>query len=178
MPPGIRNDTVGAIVVAAFLDFDKCPAAERKTADGMFGKCFDGFNTCAYNDNGRTLEELIRQIAALDGDFRIRLSSTEPAPDNLKLLEVMASEPKVCRFLHLALQHGSDRILQKMGRRYNRGLYADFVAGAREMIPGIHIGSDLIVGFPGETDADFEDCCAFVEKMGFANLHIFTSTPE
>jgi threonylcarbamoyladenosine tRNA methylthiotransferase MtaB len=53
-------------------------------------------------------------------------------------------------------------------------LYADFVAGAREMIPGIHIGSDLIVGFPGETDADFEDCCAFVEKMGFANLHIFT----
>ena len=137
-----------------------------------------GVNTCAYSDSGRDLGALVHAVAALDGEFRIRLSSTEPHPANRSLLDVMASEPRVCRFLHLALQSGCDRTLQAMNRHYCRSDYAEFVEAARKRIPGIHIGSDLIVGFPGETDADFAESLAFVESMQFANLHVFTYSPR
>ncbi len=154
---------------------DEC---RRAIAAGFAELVLTGVNTCAYCDSGRDLGELIRAVARLDGDFRIRLSSTEPDPHNLALLDVMASEPRVCRFLHLALQHGSNRILAKMNRHYTTEDYAAFAAAARGKIPGLHLGSDLIVGFPGETDADFEESRAFVESMQFANLHLFTYSPR
>ena len=137
-----------------------------------------GVNTCAYFDAGRDLGALVREVCRIDGNFRVRLSSTEPHPHNIGLLEVMASEPKVCRFLHLALQNGCNRILKAMNRHYRREDYAEFARIAREKIPGIHLGSDLILGFPGETEEDFADGLAFVEQMAFANLHIFTYSPR
>ena len=133
-----------------------------------------GVNTCAYFDNGRTLGDLIRAVANIEGDFRIRLSSTEPNFKNLGLLDVMAETPKVCRFLHISLQHGCDRILQRMNRHYTASEFSRFVDMAREKMPDIHIGTDVIAGFPGETDADFEECLKFTEKIKFANTHIFT----
>ncbi len=150
----------------------------RAIAAGFPELVLTGVNTCAYSDAGRDLCDLVREVARLEGDFRIRLSSTEPAPDNRTLLEVMASEPKVCRFLHLALQHGCDRILKAMNRHYTTAEYAAFVEAARTAIPGIHLGSDLIVGFPGETEEDFTACCDFVRSMEFANLHIFSYSPR
>jgi threonylcarbamoyladenosine tRNA methylthiotransferase MtaB len=90
----------------------------------------------------------------------------------------MAETPKICRFLHLSLQYGCDRILKAMNRHYTASQYADFVAEAREKIPGLHIGTDIIAGFPGETDEDFAVCAEFVEKMKFANAHIFTYSPR
>ena len=137
-----------------------------------------GVNTCAYSDDGKTLGELIHSIAELPGDFRIRLSSTEPHFNNRNLIDIMAETPKVCRFLHLSLQHGCDRILKAMNRHYTSSQYADFVAEAREKIPGLHIGTDIIAGFPGETDDDFAVCAEFVQKMQFANAHIFTYSPR
>ena len=137
-----------------------------------------GVNTCAYFDAGRDLGALVREVCRIDGNFRVRLSSTEPHPHNIGLLEVMASEPKVCRYLHLALQNGCNRILKAMNRHYRREDYAEFARIAREKIPGIHLGSDLILGFPGETEEDFADGLAFVEQMAFANLHIFTYSPR
>ena len=156
-------------------DFAECIADCRQAVKAGFPEIvLTGVNTCAYSNSGKDLGDLVHEVAAIEGDFRIRLSSTEPAPDNLGLLEVMASEKKVCRFLHLALQHGCDRILERMNRHYTREVYANFVRTARELIPGIHIGSDLIVGFPGETEEDFMDSCNFIRQMEFANLHIFT----
>jgi len=137
-----------------------------------------GVNTCAYNAGGTGLGELIGKIAAMPGDFRLRLSSTEPHPDNRSLVDVMASEPKVCRFLHLSLQYGSNRLLKAMNRHYTREEFAEFVSYAREKLPGVHIGTDLIAGFPGETEEDFLDCCDFVRQMQFANTHIFTYSPR
>ena len=155
--------------------FDEVLADCRKAVEAGFPELvLTGVNTCAYSDSGRDLGALVHEIARIDGEFRIRLSSTEPAPGNRSLLDVMSSEPKVCRFLHLALQNGSDRILAAMNRHYTTAEYADFVRAARERIPGIHLGSDLIVGFPGETEEDFAESCRFVESMEFANLHIFT----
>ena len=159
--------------------FDEVLADCRKAVEAGFPELvLTGVNTCAYSDSGRDLGALVHEIARIDGEFRIRLSSTEPAPGNRSLLDVMSSEPKVCRFLHLALQNGSDRILAAMNRHYTTAEYADFVRAARERIPGIHLGSDLIVGFPGETEEDFAESCRFVESMEFANLHIFTYSPR
>ena len=160
--------------------FDEVIADCRQAiAAGFPEVVLTGVNTCAYRDGTRGLGDVVRAIGALPGEFRIRLSSTEPHPDNLALLEAMAKpENRVCRFLHLSLQHGSDRILKRMNRHYTTREYADFVRDARERIPGIHLGSDLIVGFPGETEEDFAESCRFVESMEFANLHIFTYSPR
>lgn len=134
-----------------------------------------GVNTCQYFDNGRNLGDVVRAIAALKGDFRIRLSSTEPKMDNIDLLKIIADPAnKVCRFLHLSMQHASDNILKKMNRHYSFAQYADFVGKARELIPGIHIGTDIIAGFPTESEKDFEICCERTRSLNFANGHIFS----
>ncbi len=150
----------------------------QAVASGYSELVLTGVNTCAYSDAGRGICELVHEVCRIPGNFRVRLSSTEPHPNNLSLIDTMVSEPKVCRFLHLALQSGSDRILKAMGRRYLRSDYAEFVNTARKRIPGIHLGSDLITAFPGETQEDFEDGIAFIEQMEFANLHIFTYSPR
>ena len=137
-----------------------------------------GVNICAYNDNGRRLPELLNTLTGFDGKFRIRLSSTEPHPDNMELLAVMAASPKICRFLHLSLQHGTDEILRAMNRKYTIAEYAAFINAARAKIPGIHLGTDIIVGFPGETDELFMKECDFVRQMALANVHLFTFSPR
>ena len=139
-----------------------------------------GVNVSSYFDKktGKTLVDLVEYLANIEGDFRIRLSSTEPHKNNKNLLPMMAINPKVCKFLHLSLQHGSDRILEQMNRHYSTAEYAEFVAEARSLMPNIHIGTDVIVGFPGETDKDFAESCKFIKKIGFANIHIFTYSPR
>lgn len=156
--------------------FDEVIAdAEHAISNNFHELILTGVNTCQYFDNGRTLSDLIRKIASLKGDFRIRLSSTEPKMDNIELLKVIADPAnRVCRFLHLSMQHASDNILKKMNRHYSFAQYADFVGKARELIPGIHIGTDIIAGFPQESDEDFDICCERTRSLGFANAHIFS----
>ncbi len=156
--------------------FDEVIAdAEHAIGNNFHELILTGVNTCQYFDNGRTLSDLIRKIASLKGDFRIRLSSTEPKMNNIELLKVIADPAnRVCRFLHLSMQHASDNILKKMNRHYSFAQYADFVGKARELIPGIHIGTDIIAGFPQESDEDFDICCERTRSLGFANAHIFS----
>ena len=135
-----------------------------------------GVNTCNYCDDGKNLCDVITELCeTIPGSWRLRLSSTEPALDNLSLLETMAKYPeRVCRFLHLALQHGSDSVLRRMNRHYTTKDFEKFVDTARRLVPGIHLGSDIIAGFPGETDEEFAESLEFVRKMNFANLHVFS----
>ena len=156
--------------------FDEVVADAQHAVDKGFHEIIlTGVNTCQYFDNGRTLYDVVRKIAGIKGDFRIRLSSTEPKMDNIDLLKVIADpDNKVCRFLHLSMQHASDNILEKMNRHYSFAQYADFVGKARELVPDIHIGTDIIAGFPGESDEDFELCCERTAKLQFANGHIFS----
>ena len=152
---------------------------EALAAAGIPEIVLTGVNTCAYSDSGYDLGQLVKRIAAIPGDFRIRLSSTEPKFDNLKLLDSLKEcGGKVCRFLHLSLQHGSDEILRKMGRKYTAKEYAEFAAYARSLWPDIHLGTDVIVGFPGETDELFNEGVDFVKSMNFANIHIFRYSPR
>ena len=160
-------------------NFDEVVSECRRLVEAGFPELvLTGVNTCAYSDGGKNLGDLVRAVAALPGDFRIRLSSTEPHINNRSILDVMAETPKVCRFLHLSLQYGCDRILRAMNRHYQAEQYADFVAEARRKIPDIHLGSDVIAGFPGETEADFSVCSDFVRRMSFANLHVFVYSPR
>ncbi len=137
-----------------------------------------GVNVSTYNHNGRRLVDLLEKLTSYSGDYRIRLSSTEPHPENRNLLDVIADSGRICRFLHLSVQHGTDEILKAMNRHYTTAEFEEFVNEARFRVPGIHIGTDFIVGFPGETDALFDSACDFIQKMDFANTHIFSYSPR
>jgi threonylcarbamoyladenosine tRNA methylthiotransferase MtaB len=103
---------------------------------------------------------------------RLRLSSVEPWDVDEGLLQQLA-HPRLCRQLHLPLQSGADTVLRRMGRRIDTATFAQVVADAREVSPDVAVTTDLIAGFPGETDAEFEVSLAFVERMAFARLHVF-----
>ena len=155
--------------------FAECIADCQHAIDAGFPEIvFTGVNTCNYFDDGKDLIALIREVAALPGNFRIRLSSTEPHPDDLSIPELMADPAnKLCRFLHLSMQHGSDPVLAAMRRNYTSGQFIDFVTNVRALVPDIHIGSDFIIGFPGETEADFIRLLEVVNTVKFANIHPF-----
>ena len=120
------------------------------------------------------LADLLRRLLAETGVERLRLSSVEPMDFSDDLLGLMASEPRIAPHVHMPLQSGSDRILRLMHRKYRPRHYADRALKARAWMPDAAIGADVMVGFPGETDADFAETVQFVETLPFTYLHVFT----
>jgi threonylcarbamoyladenosine tRNA methylthiotransferase MtaB len=120
------------------------------------------------------LAGLVRVLLAETGVERLRLSSIEPMDLGDDLLELMASSPRIAPHVHAPLQTGSDRILRRMHRKYRPRHYADRILKARALMPDAAIGADVMVGFPGETEADFEDNRRFIEQLPFTYLHVFT----
>ncbi len=137
-----------------------------------------GVNITTYDSHGCDMADLIGEIAALDGDFRIRIGSAEPAPVIPKVVELMRHGSRVCRFLHLPLQYGEDTILGRMRRHYSAAEYAEIASDACLRIPGLCLGADVITGFPGETDATFEACREFIDSLPFGLLHVFPFSPR
>lgn len=132
-----------------------------------------GVNIATYNINGKNLVDLLKSLSSIPGDFRIRLSSTEPQFQMKGLIEVIKNNPKICRFLHLPLQHGTNKILSKMRRNYSKEEFKEFALKAKEEIPDICLGSDVIVGFPGETEELFAECQTFIDSLPLSYLHVF-----
>jgi len=124
------------------------------------------------------LVDLLRDLSVIDGLDRIRLSSIEPVEVESDLVEWLATDPKACMHLHLPLQSGCDETLRAMRRPYDTGTFAALVDRLRERMPDIGISTDLIVGFPGETDDQFAATLAFVERMAFSRIHIFRYSPR
>jgi threonylcarbamoyladenosine tRNA methylthiotransferase MtaB len=120
------------------------------------------------------LADLVRRLLAETGVERLRLSSVEPMDFSDDLLGLMAESPRMAKHVHAPLQTGSDRILRLMRRKYRPRHYADRVFKARALMPEAAIGADVMVGFPGETRADFEESRAFIESLPFTYLHVFT----
>jgi len=140
-----------------------------------------GVHTSAYGKDlagGINLASLLRELAALPGEFRIRLSSVEPADVSEELLEVMASSSRICRHLHIPLQSGDDQILKMMQRPYTAGDYRKLFLKAAGMIPGLAVTSDVMVGFPGETERHFANTYDFIAALPFRDLHIFKYSPR
>lgn len=131
-----------------------------------------GINLGRYRDGLADLAELVETVVDT-GIERVRLSSIEPPDLTERLLGVLSADRQVCEHLHVPLQSGSDAVLQAMGRAYDVAAYADRIAAAREALPGLAITTDVIAGFPGETDAQFAETLDLVESVGFAKLHVF-----
>lgn len=125
-----------------------------------------------------TFSSLVEQIAGLEGTFRVRLSSINPMEIDDALIDLMAHSDKLCPHLHIPLQSGDDEVLRRMRRNYTSGQYIDAVQRAVEKIPGLGLGADVIVGFPGETEAAFERTRALIDALPFSYLHVFTYSPR
>jgi threonylcarbamoyladenosine tRNA methylthiotransferase MtaB len=125
------------------------------------------------------LADLVEQILRLEGDFRIRLSSIEAAEVTPRLIALMAEHPqRICPHLHLPLQSGSDQILNQMRRRYDSGQFRETCRAVARRIPGLAVTTDVIVGFPGESEFDFQATCRVVEEVRLARIHVFRYSPR
>lgn len=154
-------------------------------ADGVTEVMLLGQNVNSY---GKTLEhpitfaQLLKQIEAIEGLKRIRFMTSHPKDLSDELIETMAESKKICHHLHLPMQSGSSRILKIMNRRYDKDKYLDLVEKIRKAVPDISLTTDIIVGFPGETEEDFQDTLDVVEKCDFDSAFTFiyskrTGTP-
>ena len=156
-------------------DFEETLADFRNMVEQGFQEIvLSGVNLCSYHCGKENLATLLRAFLEVPGNWRIRLGSLEPGKVLPEVLKVMAeSGNRICHFLHMPLQHGADTILQAMNRHCFTAEYAEYVKLARELMTDIHIGTDLIVGFPGETEKLFEESFEFIKSMNFANIHVF-----
>ena len=117
---------------------------------------------------------MLRAILERTKIEKLRISSVEPMDWTNELIELVASSPRICKHAHVPLQSGSDRILRKMHRKYRPWHYADRIERIRRTMPDAAIGADVMVGFPGESDDDFEQTRALIERLPFTYLHVFT----
>ena len=158
---------------------------ETLVADGVTEVMLLGQNVNSY---GKTLDEymsfasLLKEIEKIDGLHRIRFMTSHPKDLSDELIEVMAHSQKICKHLHLPVQSGSSAILKKMNRRYTKEQYLDLVARIKKAIPDISLTTDIIVGFPGETEEDFLETMDVVEKVRYDSAFTFiyskrTGTP-
>ena len=120
------------------------------------------------------LVDLVRRLLDETPVERLRLSSVEPMDFSDDLLSLMAASDRIAKHVHAPLQSGSDTVLRRMHRKYRPRHYADRIAKAHALMPACAVGADVMTGFPGETDAEFEDSRAFIESLPFTYLHVFT----
>lgn len=135
-----------------------------------------GQNVNSYGKDrkdGYTFPDLLKDLAAIEGDFLLRFMTSHPKDASDRLIEVMASSPRIAKCFHLPLQAGSDDVLCRMNRRYTFAHYASIVEKIRAAMPDCVITSDIMVGFPGETDADFEDTLAALRTVKFDMIYSF-----
>lgn len=125
------------------------------------------------NSDGPTLYDAVKTVLDVPGVQRLRLGSLESVEVEPHLLTLMQEDARFCRHLHLPLQSGCDKVLQAMHRPYTTSKFKTLLADIKTKVPDIAITTDVIVGFPGETEADFETTCKFAESCGFSKMHIF-----
>ncbi|MBU1445691.1 tRNA (N(6)-L-threonylcarbamoyladenosine(37)-C(2))-methylthiotransferase MtaB [Patescibacteria group bacterium] len=145
---------------------------KRKIDKGFKEVVLTGINIGMWKENSNDLADLIQMILDKTSIERLRLSSIEPQNYSDKFIELFKN-PRFCPYLHISLQSGSAEILKNMRRHYKKELFADIVARLRKAVPHFSITTDVIVGFPGETDELFEETCEFVKEMNFSKIHIF-----
>jgi tRNA-2-methylthio-N6-dimethylallyladenosine synthase len=147
-------------------------------ADGMSEIVLLGQTVNSYHDGRHDFADLLRAVGAVPGVRRVRFTSPHPNDFTDRVIAAMAEVPAVCEHVHLPMQSGSSRILKRMLRRYTREGYFECVDRLRAAIPGLALTTDVIVGFPGETEADFEDTLSAVRAIGFADAFTFKFSPR
>jgi tRNA-2-methylthio-N6-dimethylallyladenosine synthase len=147
-------------------------------AEGMSEVVLLGQTVNSYHDGEHDFADLLRAIGNVDGIKRLRFTSPHPNDFSDRVIEAMADVDAVCEHVHLPMQSGSSRILKRMLRRYDAQGYLDCVAKLRAAIPGLSVTTDVIVGFPGETDEDFEQTLDVVRAVGFMDAFTFKFSPR
>jgi threonylcarbamoyladenosine tRNA methylthiotransferase MtaB len=154
--------------------FEACLADARALIAAGFNEIVvTGCNTACYQDGARSLIDLLDALLALPDLGRIRLGSIEPGTVERDVVALMARSPKLCRFLHLPVQSGDNRVLARMGRRYTVESVSETLREALRLMPDIGLGADVICGFPGETEEAFEHTRAFLQTFPISKLHVF-----
>lgn len=146
---------------------------ERLAADGVTEVTLLGQTVNSWHDGRHDFGDLLRAVGAVDGIRRVRFTSPYPTDFTPGVVAAMAETATVCEHVHLPVQSGADTVLKRMLRRYRRAQYLDVVAQLRDAIPGITFSTDIIVGFPGETDAEFEETLSLVAEAGFDDAYTF-----
>ena len=153
-----------------------CTETQRLISAGFKEIVLIGIHLGCYgkeNPDGPTLYDAVKTVLDVPGVQRLRLGSLESVEVEPRLLTLMQEDARFCRHLHLPLQSGCDKTLQAMHRPYTTVKFKTLLADIKTMVPDIAITTDVIVGFPGETEADFETTCKFAESCGFSKMHIF-----
>ncbi|WP_076005091.1 tRNA (N(6)-L-threonylcarbamoyladenosine(37)-C(2))-methylthiotransferase MtaB [Dehalogenimonas formicexedens] len=150
---------------------------KARQAEGFREVVLTGTEIGEYACDGLDLAGLLKRILLETGIERIRISSLQPQEVTPELIRLW-DNPRLCRHFHLSLQSGSDAVLGRMRRRYNTAGYLSAVKLIRDIVPEAAVTTDIIAGFPGETDAEFEDSFRFIEQIGFSRLHVFPYSPR
>src|SRR6266571_462189 len=198
VPPARDNPTSAFVTVQRGCDY-RCtfcivpmtrgPERSRKLADvvgevarlagaGTTEVTLLGQTVNSYHDGEHDFADLLRAVGAVDDIRRLRFTSPYPTDFTPRVLAAMAETPAVCEHVHLPVQSGSSRTLKRMLRRYDRDRYLEVVAALRAAIPGIALSTDIIVGFPGEIEADFQDTLSLVEAADFDDAYTFKFSPR
>lgn len=153
---------------------------EKLVKKGFKEVVLTGIHVASYGkDIGEIrLIDIIEKVHEISGIERIRLSSIEPTIMTKDFLDRIIKLPKVCDHFHLSLQSGSNSVLKRMNRKYTTEEYKKIVELIREYMPNVGITTDIIVGFPEETEEEFDETCRFVEEIGFSRIHVFPYSPR
>ena len=192
--PPVRPDSVSAFVTVqrgcdyrctfCIVPMTRGPERSRKLADvvgevrrlaesGTTEVTLLGQTVNSYHDGESDFADLLRGVGAVPGIRRVRFTSPYPTDFTPRVLEAMAATPAVCEHVHLPVQSGSSRVLKRMLRRYDRARFLEVVAALRQAIPGIALSTDIIVGFPGETEEEFQETLSLVAEVGFDDAYTF-----
>jgi tRNA-2-methylthio-N6-dimethylallyladenosine synthase len=148
------------------------------TAIGYLEIEFLGQNVNAYHDGGHDLASLLHMADRVQGLRRVRFTTSHPGHLKQGIMDAMRSVPTVCNHLHLPAQSGSDRVLQSMNRGYTRARYLSKIDYLRKTVPDIAFSTDIIVGFPGETDSDFQDSLTLLREVEYDQVYAFAYSPR
>ncbi|HET6869140.1 MAG TPA: tRNA (N(6)-L-threonylcarbamoyladenosine(37)-C(2))-methylthiotransferase MtaB [Solirubrobacteraceae bacterium] len=154
--------------------------AKQRVKNGQPEMVMTGISVGDYRDpeNGLELGELMMKIAQVPGVERVRLSSVEVIHVKDSLLEALGTEPKVCPHLHVPMQSGDDAVLKAMGRHYDATEYLDAIRTLKQAVPHVNVTTDVIVGFPTETEEAFQNTLDAVDKAGITRVHTFSYSPR
>ena len=192
--PPVRGNPISAFVTVqrgcdyrctfCIVPMTRGPERSRKLADvvgevarltgaGTTEVTLLGQTVNSYHDGEHDFADLLRAVGAVDGIRRVRFTSPYPTDFTPRVLAAMAETPAVCEHVHLPVQSGSSRTLKRMLRRYDRDGYLDVVASLRATVSGIALSTDIIVGFPGETEDEFQETLSLVEQVRFDDAYTF-----
>ena len=171
----VPNTRGEEIAIPADLIVQEARKAAKSGAKEIF---LLGQNVNNYQHEGRDFSDLLQLVSEIEEVERIRFTSPHPLHMDDKFLEVFASNPKICKSMHMPLQSGSTRLLKEMKRGYSKEWFLNRAKKLRELVPDVHISTDIIVGFPGESDTDFEDTMDVVNQVKFEQIFSFKYSPR